>query len=59
MPEAAVQRWHASTCLRADLVAQMGEVKRRGIAVLDRTFPALTTSFPDVCGLTAHKVLKE
>lgn len=59
IPDAAVQGLRALTRLRADLVAQIGDVKRRVIAVLDRTFPACATCFRDVCGLTARTVLEE
>jgi transposase len=53
MPEAAVQGLRALTRLRADLVAQIGEVTRRVGTVLDRTFPACATCFREVFGLTA------
>jgi transposase len=59
IPEAAVQGLRALTRLRADLVAQIGDVKRRVIAVLDRTFPEFPTCFRDVFGLTARTVLEE
>jgi transposase len=59
IPEAAVQGLRALTPLRADLVTQIGEVKRRVIAVLDRTFPEFSTCFRDVFGLTARTVLEE
>jgi transposase len=59
IPEAAVQGLRALTRLRADLVAQIGDVKRRVIAVLDRTSPEFSTCFRDVFGLTARPVLEE
>lgn len=58
VPEAAVQGLRDLTRLRADLVAQIGDVKRRIISILDRTFPALATCFSDVCGTTARAVLE-
>lgn len=59
IPDAAVQGLRELTRLRADLVAQIGDVKRRVIAVLDRTFPEFSTCFRDVFGLTARAVLEE
>lgn len=59
MPDAAVQGLRDLTRLRADLVDQIGDVKRRVIGVLDRTFPALASCFRDVFGLTARTVLEE
>jgi transposase len=59
IPEAAVQGLRELTRLRADLIAQIGDVKRRVIAVLDRTFPEFATCFRDVFGLTARAVLAE
>jgi transposase len=59
VPEASVHGLRELTRLRADLVAQIGDVKRRPITVLDRTFPEVATCFSDVCGLTARAVLEE
>jgi transposase len=58
VPEAAVQGLRDLTRWRADLVAQLGDVKRRIISILDRTFPELATCFRDVCGTTARAVLE-
>jgi transposase len=57
VPEAAVQGLRNLTRLRADLVAQIGDVKRRIISILDWTFPEFATCFSDVCGTTARTVL--
>jgi transposase len=59
VPEASVQGLRELTRVRADLVAQIGEVKRRVIGVLDRTFPEVASCFSDVFGLTARAVLEE
>ena len=59
IPDAAVQGLRDLTRLRADLVDQIGDVKRRVIGVLDRTFPALASCFSDVFGLTVRTVLEE
>jgi transposase len=58
IPEASVQGLRELTRLRADLVAQIGDVKRRIISILDRTFPEFATCFNDVCGLTARTLLE-
>jgi transposase len=58
VPEAAVQGRRDLTRLRADLVAQLGDVKRRIISILDRTFPAFATCFADVCGQAARTRLE-
>jgi transposase len=58
VPEAAVQGLRDLTRLRADLVAQIGDVKRRIISILDRTFPEFATYFSDVCGQAARPVLE-
>lgn len=59
IPDAAVQGLRDLTRLRADLVEQTSDVKRRVIAVLDRTFPEFAHCFRDVCGQTARAVLNE
>jgi transposase len=59
IPEAAVQGLRELTRLRADLVAQIGDIKRRVITVLDRTFPEFASCFGDVFGLAARAVLEE
>jgi transposase len=59
VPEACVQGLRELTRVRADLVAQIGDVKRRVIGVLDRTFPEFASCFRDVFGLTARTVLEE
>jgi hypothetical protein len=58
VPEATVQGLRELTRLRADLVAQIGDVKRRIISILDRTFPEFATRFTDVCGLIARALLE-
>jgi transposase len=58
VPEATVQGLRELTRLRADLVAQIGDVKRRIISILDRTFPEFATYFNDVCGQAARTVLE-
>jgi transposase len=58
VPEADVQGLHDLTRLRTDLVAQIGDVKRRIISALDRTFPEFATCFTDVCGQAARTVLE-
>jgi transposase len=58
VPEVTVQGLRELTRLRADLVAQIGDVKRRVISILDRTFPEFATYFSDVCGQTARTVLE-
>lgn len=50
IPDAAVQGLRELTRLRADLVEQTSDVKRRVITVLDRTFPEFGNCFRDVCG---------
>ncbi len=57
IPEASVQGWRELTRLRAALVTQIGDVKRRISSSLERTFPALATCFHDVCGLTARTLV--
>jgi transposase len=59
IPDAAVQGLRELTRLRADLVGQIGEVKRRVITVLDRPFPEFATCCGDIFGLTARAVLEE
>lgn len=59
IPDAAVQGLRELTRLRADLVAQIGDMKRRIITVLDRTFPEFARCFGDVCSLTARAILEE
>lgn len=59
VPETRVQGLRELSRLRADLVAQISDVKRRVISVLDRTFPEFATCFSDVFGLTARAVLEE
>lgn len=59
IPEATVQGLRELTRLRAELVAQVGAVKRRVITVLDRTFPEFADCFSDVCGVTARAILTE
>jgi hypothetical protein len=54
-----VQGLREWTRLRADLVAQSGDVKRRVIVVLERTFPECAPCFRDVWGLTARAGLAE
>jgi len=44
--------------LRADLVAQIGDVKRRIISILARTCPEFATGFTDVCGQAARTLLE-
>lgn len=46
------------TRLRADLVAQIGDVKRRIISILERSFPEFAACHGDVCGLTARPLLE-
>jgi len=58
VPEAAVQGLSELTRLRADLVAQIGDVIRRIISIMDRTFPEFATYFSDVCGQSARTVLE-
>lgn len=58
VPEAEVQGLRDVTRLRADLVAQSGDVKRRIISILDRTFPEFATCFSAVCGQAARMVLE-
>jgi transposase len=58
VPEADVQGLRDLTRWRADVVAQLGEVKRRIISILDRTFPEFATCFSDVCGQAARTVLE-
>jgi transposase len=58
VPEAAVQGLRGLTRLRADLVAQIGDVKRRIISILDRTFPEFATYFSDIWGQTARARLE-
>jgi transposase len=58
VPAADVQGLRDLTRLRADLVAQIGDVKRRIISVLDRTFPEFATCFTDVCGQAARTLLE-
>jgi transposase len=58
VPEAEVQGLRDLTRLRADLVAQIGDVKRRIISIMDRTFPELATCFTDVCGQAARTLLE-
>jgi transposase len=58
VPEADVQGLRDLTRLRADLVAQIGDVKRRIISILDRTFPEFANCFTDVCGQAARTVLE-
>lgn len=59
IPDAAVQGLRELTRLRADLIEQTSAVKRRVIAVLDRTFPEFAHCFRDVCGQTARAVLNK
>jgi transposase len=59
IPAASVQGLRALTRLRADVITQIGDVKRRVIAVLDRTFPEFAACFGDVFGLAARAVLEE
>jgi transposase len=58
VPEAPVQGLRELTRLRADLVGQIGDVKRRIISILDRTFPEFAAYFSDVCGQAARTVLE-
>jgi transposase len=58
VPEATVQGLRELTRLRAALVGQIGDVKRRLISILDRPFPALATYFSDVCGQAARTVVE-
>jgi transposase len=58
VPAAEVQGLRDLTRLRADLVAQIGDVKRRIISILDRTFPEFATCFTDVCGQAARTLLE-
>jgi transposase len=58
VPEAEVQGLRDLTRWRTDLVAQIGDVKRRIISVLDRTFPEVATCFTAVCGQAARTVLE-
>lgn len=58
VPEATVQGLRELSRLRADLVAQIGDVKRRIIGILNRTFPEFATYFSDVCGHAARTVLE-
>jgi hypothetical protein len=44
--------------LRADLVAQIGDVKRRIIRMWDRPFPEFASGFTAVCGQTARTLLE-
>jgi transposase len=58
VPEADVQGLRDLTRLRADLVAQIGDVKRRIISILDRTFPEFSTCFADIYGQAARTLLE-
>jgi transposase len=54
IPAAALQGWRDLTRRRADLVAQIGDVTRRIIGILDRTWPEFATCCTDVCGQAAR-----
>jgi hypothetical protein len=59
VPEATtVQGLRELPRLRADLVGQVSDVKRRLISILDRTFPEFATYFSDVCGQAAPTLLE-
>ena len=55
-PEATGQGLRALTRWRADLVAPMGDVTRRVISILDRTFPEVATYGRDGWGQAARTV---
>jgi hypothetical protein len=44
------------TRLRASVMAQIGNGKRRIVSILNRTFPEFTDCFTDVCGQAARTV---
>jgi transposase len=58
VPAADVQGLRDMTRLRADIVAQIGDIKRQIIRVLDRTVQAFATGFTDVCGQAARTPLE-
>jgi transposase len=58
VPAATVQGLCDFTRLRADLVAQVGDVKQSILSMLDHTFPEFATCFTDVCVLMAGGVLE-
>lgn len=47
------------TRLRSDLVANLGDLKRKIIAVLDRIFPEFSKTFSDSFGVTAISLISE
>jgi hypothetical protein len=57
MPEATVQARRELSRLRADLVARLGDTKRRIISILDRPFPEFAARFNDAWGQAAPPVL--
>jgi transposase len=54
VPEADVEGLRDWTRLRVDMVARIGDVKRRISSILDRAFPEFATCFTEVCGQAAR-----